>query len=491
MTFGLTNKGLKIKRLSDIKTEIETTLRAKLGNTINLLPQSVLGQLVGVFAEREALIWELIQAVYNSQYPPTADGISLDLCAALTGHTRLNAVKSTGEIYCTGVETTLIPQGSIVSVVNNPDIKFETIIGAEIGAGVDCVQKITFSNVPTGGYFTLVYSGEITTELDYTTDADDVAAALNALVGLSGVTVTGNFSIGFTITFSGSDGQKPQPLLAYETNTLHMGGVNTAVTFTMLTDGEYPHVEIPIQAVKAGALPAYAGTITVIETPVAGWYTCTNLVDVIIGRNIETDAEFRLRREQTLAYPGSCTDDAIYSKLRAINEVAAVRVISNREMFPDSDGRPPKSFECIVKGGDDNKIAKTIWDNCPSGIEPYGSVHVVVVDSQGFNQDIYFSRPVDVNIYLEIDLEIDTAKYPDNGDDAITESILTYAGNTFSIGDDVITDWLYCPTNCVPGILNITFRIGTAPNPTTDANIAIAVNAIAVFDSSRILITHV
>jgi uncharacterized phage protein gp47/JayE len=489
MAFGMLPEGLVIMRLPDIKAEIEATLRSKLGNTINLLPQGLLGQLVGIFSEREALIWEIIQTVYDSQYPPTAEGVSLDLCVALTGHTRLDATKSIGELYCVGTATTVIPQGSIVSVVNAPDSKFETTVQSTIGPGVDCVQEIEFSNVPNGGIFTLVYEGETTVDLDHTTDAADLTAALNALIGLSGVGVTGDFAGGFVVTFAGADGEQPQPLLAYGTNTLNQGGVNTDITISETTPGEFPHVEVPIQATVKGALEANAGTITVIETPIAGWDSCTNLTDVDVGRNVETDAELRLRREQTLSYPGSCTDDAIYAKLRAIDEVDAVRVISNREMVPDGDGRPPKSFECIVKEGDDDEIAQTIWENCPSGIEMYGNQHIVVIDSQGFNQDVYFSRPVDVDIYLEIDLEVDALVFPDDGEDTITASILSYARQTFSIGDDVITDWLYCPTNCVPGILNITFRIGTAPGPLTDNNIPIASNELALFDSSRILIT--
>jgi len=488
MSFGLTVDGLVIKRLADIKAETEATLRAKLGNAINLLSQETLGQIVGITSEREALIWELLLAVYNSQYPPTAGGVSLDLNIALTGQVRLDATKSLVDVYCTGVQSTLIPQGSIVSVENNPTAKFESTVQAEIGAGVNEVQTITFSNVPTGGIFTLVFQGETTADMDQTTDAADVQAALNALVALSGVTVAGSFAAGFVVTFAGADGEKPQPLLAYGTNTLNMGGVNTIITIVETTPGELPHISILFQATVKGEIDAKAGTLTVIETPVAGWDAAINLTDADVGRHVELDSELRIRREQTLANPGSSTVDAIYSKLKAIDEVDAVKVYTNRENVPDIAGRPPHCFECVVKEGNDNEIAMTIWKNCPSGIEIYGSVHIVVVDSQGFSQDVYFSRPDDVLIYLEVDLETNSL-FPAGGATTIENSILDYAKSTFSIGDDVITDWLYCPINVVPGIVNITIRIGIAPNPITDANIPIADVELALFDSSRIDIT--
>ena len=67
MSFGLTVNGFEIKRLDDVKGEIEALLRDALGNTINLLPTESLGQVVGILSERESLIWELLQNIYNSQ----------------------------------------------------------------------------------------------------------------------------------------------------------------------------------------------------------------------------------------------------------------------------------------------------------------------------------------------------------------------------------------------------------------------------------------
>lgn len=488
MASGLTDQGLVIQRLAEIKASIETALRAALGNGINLMPAEVLGQIVGIYAEREALLWEQLQAVYDSQYPPTAEGLSLDLCVALTGHRRLDATKSWVDVYCTGTVGTIIPQGSLISVDGNPDAKFESTIQDTIGAGVDEVQTIEFSNVPNGGSWTMVFEGETTVSLLHSAVAADVQNALNALIALDGVVVTGDYTTGFVVTFSGVDGSKPQSAIAVGSNTLNLGGVNTAITITETTPGELPHVEIRFQAVEKGAIEARAGTLTTIETVIAGWDTATNATDADVGRDIETDADLRIRRDQTLAIFGSCTVDALYSKIRAIDEVDAARVFTNRENITVGI-LPPHSVHCVVKDGDEDEIADVIWHNVPAGIEMYGTTHVVVVDSQGFDQDIYFSRPSDVDIYLEVDLEVDTDLFPDNGEDTITDSILAYAGDHFSIGDDVITDWLYCPINCVPGIINITIRIGTAPGPLTDANIPIGDIELALFDSSRIVLT--
>ncbi|MBX9720598.1 MAG: hypothetical protein K2X81_04295, partial [Candidatus Obscuribacterales bacterium] len=88
--FGLTPQGFKIKRLPDIHAENQNLLLAAFGE-INLDPQSIFGQLIGVLSKVEADIWENMQDVYFSQYPNSAEGISLDNVVQLNAITRLAA----------------------------------------------------------------------------------------------------------------------------------------------------------------------------------------------------------------------------------------------------------------------------------------------------------------------------------------------------------------------------------------------------------------
>lgn len=89
------------------------------------------------------------------------------------------------------------------------------------------VEVISFSSVPGSGAFTLFYGDEETASIPYTATAGDVQTALQALTGLGSVTVTGDFTDGFTVTFTGVD---PVALILTEgTNTL---GVTITVTET-------------------------------------------------------------------------------------------------------------------------------------------------------------------------------------------------------------------------------------------------------------------
>ncbi len=465
MAFGVTTDGFVIKILEDIKSEIETSLRVFFGAGINLEPESVFGNEVGISSEREALVWQLMQAVYNSNYPDTAQGVSLDWVVGITGIERLAATKSTDVGNAKGTLATVIPAGKVVSVSGNSDARFETDAAATIGAGTDEIQTITFSAVPDAGQFTMIFDGEETGAVLFSEAAIDVQNALNALTGLSAVTVAGSFAAGFVVTFAGADGSQPQPPITEgNTNTLTLLAAGVTITVTETTPGLYPNININVTAETAGATAAPAGSLTVIETPVTGWDSFTNALDAEVGKEIETDAELRIRRLQTLAAPGSGTVDGIRAEILEITAVTAALVYENDTIVVDGAGRPPKSIEAVVLDGANADIADAIWDSKSAGIETHGGVTVVVTDSQGFDHDVKFSRPTPITVWLEIDIVVDST-FPAGGLTAIETEVIDFAEDQttgFSIGNDVIVTELYEAVHNVTGVLDIDFRIGVA-----------------------------
>jgi len=492
-TFGLTDQGLVIKRLEDVKAEIESGLQTVLGVGINLLPTELLGQIVGIFSEREALIWELMEVVYNSQYPATATGTSLDNVVAITAIERLAATKSTAVGVATGTQGTIITSGAVVSVNGNPDARFVMTGPFTIGPGTNAVQDIDFSAVPDSGDFTLNFDGDETASIPFGSSAAFVESALETLTTITSVTVTGNFTTGFTITFDGGDGQQPQNLITVGTNTLLLVATPVVITITNTTTGVLPNVECTLEAETAGAVQAPSGSLTVIETVIAGWDAFANAEDAFVGNEIETDAELRLRRDQTLGASATATLNAIYSKLREIDEVEDAAVYHNPTQVTDGDGRPPHSIQAIVLGAEDEIIANALWDVSPAGIELLGTTTFTITDSQGFAQDIKFSRPIDVNIWIEIDLTTD-GNFPIDGDTALRDFVVTYCTTNFKIGDDVIVFGSESIASAIAdsdieGITDYVIRVGTTVSPTLDDNVVNAFDEIGDFDTSRTTIT--
>tara|TARA_R110000868_G_scaffold202754_2_gene450523 strand:- start:202 stop:825 length:624 start_codon:yes stop_codon:yes gene_type:complete len=64
-------------------------------------------------------------------------------------------------------------------------------------------QLISFTGVPTTGSFTLTYGILVSAAINFDDAAADVQTALRALTGLASVTVTGDFTNGFLVTFIG------------------------------------------------------------------------------------------------------------------------------------------------------------------------------------------------------------------------------------------------------------------------------------------------
>lgn len=81
----------------------------------------------------------------------------------------------------------------------------------------DAVQEITFDSVPDSGSWTITYKGVDSPLMD---KDSDVQSELRQIAGLEDVEVTGDYSTGFQVTFAGSAGSQPQPLLVISSNTL-------------------------------------------------------------------------------------------------------------------------------------------------------------------------------------------------------------------------------------------------------------------------------
>lgn len=484
---GLTATGFEKKIFEDVRSEIESALRTSLGQGINTVPPSILGTLINIFAERESLIWDLAEAVYFSQYPNTAIGVALDGVVALTGITRLAATPSRqlGQLLY-GTPGTVVPAGLVFSVDGNPNAKFATDNLVTLVVGTDEVQHAAFSAVPDAGNFKLRYEDQTTIVLPFNATALQIQNALNSLGKLSGMVVTGNFTAGFDFAFGGDDGSQDHPMLELIDNNLLIGVTPIVVTITQTTQGQ-PQGEVTLTALDPGETQALEGTLTVIDTPVAGLDRVYNPQDAIVGRETETDNELRIRRRLTLQVAGAGTLDAIRSRLLNLDGVTSVLGFENKTLATDIEGRPGKSYEMVVQGGVPQTITQTVWDSKPAGIETFGNQTGTALDSQGVGQVVKWSRPTEVPIWATVDIDTD-ANFPAGGQALVEQAIIDYI-NGLGIGKDVVVyPGLICAIATVPGIIDIVPRVGIAVSPTLDNNIDILAAQIAVTDSGKVIV---
>ena len=245
-------------------------------------------------------------------------------------------------------------------------------------------------------------------------------------------------------------------------------------------------VDIAAESVDTGSKVANAGTLTVIETPVAGWSSVTNLLDADLGSDAETDAALRIRRELELHDLGFSALEAVQAHVSKVAGVTAVRVFENTTSAVDSDGLPAKSFECLVEGGDDAEVATAILESKPLGIETHGNTSEVVTDSMSVGRTIEFSRPEEKDIWVIVNLTVDPQAFPADGATQVEDAIVTW-GDAFVTGKDVVASAVAAQAFSVDGVLDVTsVLIGLANPPVASTTIVNTVRERAIFDTSRI-----
>jgi len=207
--------------------------------------------------------------------------------------------------------------------------------------------------------------------------------------------------------------------------------------FTFSTGGT---ATVEFECLAYGDIDPSNSTTFTIVTPVANVTSITwsGLSDEVIGRYRETDDQLRVRRLLEINNTQKSTESAIFARLSELVGAENVRVYSNRTMVTDGDGRPAKSFECVVEGGTDDDVADLIWDTAPAGIQMYGTnTNVTITDSQGFDQVVTFTRPADVDIYMQVDVYNDTGSLSAGYISDLKDEILAFAETKTLIGEFV------------------------------------------------------
>jgi hypothetical protein len=125
MTFGVTPQGFNRKTYQDIKAAIETKERARIDASVDLDPESVFGQLNGIFGEELAEAWEAAEGAYHSFDPNNAEGESMVNLALITGTEKRGGTPSVASVLLELEAGASVPLGSLVSLATRDDVRFE------------------------------------------------------------------------------------------------------------------------------------------------------------------------------------------------------------------------------------------------------------------------------------------------------------------------------------------------------------------------------
>lgn len=422
-SFGVLSTGFAKKTRQEIIDEIVASLTENINVNLNTESTAILGQFIGVLADQDAQSWDVLEDVYDSNYPDSAFTASLDAVASITGATRLAATKSTVTLTATGTDATLLTIGRQARVPNGGI--FETTAAATI--------TLATAWTPTTAYSI----GDIRSN----------DTPLNIYV----VVVAG--------TSAGAGGPTGEGSAI----------IDGSVTWRFLGDGE-GFTTVAAEATVTGVVVGLAFQITEIVTAVSGWDSVTNLLDAATGRAIETDAAFRARREVLLTVSGKGTVDTIRAKLLLVSGVTEAFVFENTTDVVDSNGLPAHSIEAVVLGGTDVAVAQAIFDDKAAGIETFGpDITEAIVDDQGNSHTINANRADPVEMFIDVTVVTD-GNYPADGDTQVATVLKTF-GDTLTIGQDVIYEKIKCIPFDVSGVVDISlFELDKRPVTVTSGS---------------------
>ena len=466
---GLSDLGFERKRLNDIKTDIEADLQESISPNIDLRPESVFGQLIGTFALPTAELWETSENVYLSQDPDFAEGVQLDAVSALTGTTRLPATNTTVQGVCFGVQGTIIPADSQARNPETQDIFITTSQATITNTSLLEAHIEVLTAVPLADYEVTV-NGTL-----YTYTASTAPTISEILVGLQAAIT--NIAVDVTIE--------------NDLVVLRAEDLQTFFTVTLGDELDFAAIgsPVPFEAQEAGATVIPADSLTEIITPVAGWESVSNLTQGVTGDDRESDVDLRIRRRQSVSFPATATIDAIYSKLLATDDVDRVVVYQNNTDATDVNGVPRQHVWAIVQGGDPNDIGTVLYQNVAGGIGTFGDETVEVESLSGQLYEMNFSRPTEVEIYIDIEI-LTNGGYPPNGEDLIRAALIEWFRVNQGIGQKVKYSRLFTPINSVPGFEVTSLTIGITPAPVGTVSIDLDIDEIAIVREDLIMITE-
>lgn len=218
-----------------------------------------------------------------------------------------------------------------------------------------------------------------------------------------------------------------------------------------------------MSSIETGPIELLAGELASVVDVVPGWETVVNPADGVIGRDIESDVEYRQRYFIELFRNALSVLDSVISAISEVDNVIEVIGVENDTSSPiviQNVTIGAHSIAMVVEGGLDSDIADAIRLKKTGGTATTGTTSV----SDPPHADINFFRPT----FIDIEITITTTAGPNfpadgvqqlkertfayiNGDTEIEQLPNFFELDGMTISEDLQKHRLYTPINSVVG----------------------------------------
>lgn len=189
----------------------------------------------------------------------------------------------------------------------------------------------------------------------------------------------------------------PAGALAQDTNG------NTYANSGDVTIGASGSATTTFNNVTTGAIPCPSGTLTKVYQAVPGWDTITNPAAGVLGRDVESRADFEYRRKNSVAVNANGSLPSIYASVFDVANVTDVYVLDNptnavKVVGATNYNMIANSLYVAAVGGTDADVAAAIWKRKDVGCSYNGNTTVSITDQSGYSYpyptyNVTFMRP--------------------------------------------------------------------------------------------------
>lgn len=268
-----------------------------------------------------------------------------------------------------------------------------------------------------------------------------------------------------------------------------------------VTIGADGTAEVEFQTQETGPIAIGAESCTQIVTVIPGWDTVNNEVAGTLGQNLESQYAFEKRRALSVANNAHGSRLALESSLAALDGVLDCRVLENR-----SDVSVTKrgvslishSVGICIYGGNNDDIAKTIYNKIDAGCGTNGSTTVSYTSEDGAINQYQIIRPDPTNVYIAVTIN-ETTSTPQDIETLIKDAVYNdFYGNDQNSGNlrRGCGDTIYASSFSVAliktaGVTDLeTIYIGLTSSPASNS-ITLDADEEPVLDKDNITVTIV
>lgn len=264
--------------------------------------------------------------------------------------------------------------------------------------------------------------------------------------------------------------------------------VNTS-DFTIEDDGT---AEIEFECVVAGAVSVNASdSFVIVEGPneVTG-ISADDAVQIAVGRERESDSDFRLRFRNSKAQNARATRNA--------NEANLLKYVDNIAFLKIIDKKTDKSFDAgtikiIAKHNTtDENFAQAVFDSVADGIDLLGDTSVIVKDNSGQDVTINWKNADEINLDIKATVKVRNGYYPNTVFANVKQNILAYIEKrVFGLQSIVYATEFIIPVLEVDGVEAVVeILVKKSSDEEFSDNISLTREEVPAFASERITLNE-